>query len=361
MNTAMEIDPHAPVVVTGASGYIASWIVKKLLEAGRTVHATVRNPDRTSSVEHLQRAAEGTPGKLLLFKADLLVPGSFDAAMAGAQVVMHTASPFLIGKLTDPEAALVRPALEGTRNVLDAVDRTESVKRVVLTSSVAAIYGDAIELEETSGRVFTEAQWNRTSSVDHNPYPYSKVRAEQEAQTRAKAQARWDLVCINPGFVFGPSLTKSSDSYSISTLLHLGRGKYLTGVPKLYFGCVDVRDVAEAHIRAAFTPSASGRYIVVGEEMSMLDIANRLRKAYGSRYPLPRLALPKAAVWLLGPLSAGITRKFVERNVGYPVRFDNGKSRRELGLSYRSPAQAVVEQFQQLLDDGLIRARAAAE
>jgi nucleoside-diphosphate-sugar epimerase len=357
MEVAMEIDRQAPIVVTGASGYIASWIVKQLLEQGHTVHATVRNPDRLESVEHLKRAAAGAPGKLALFRADLLEPGSFDAAMAGCQVVIHTASPFLIGKVQDPEASLIRPAVEGTRNVLDAVERTPSVKRVVLTSSVAAIYGDAAELDGIPGGAFTEAQWNTTSSVEHNPYPYSKVRAEQEAVARAKAQGRWQLVCINPGFVFGPSLTKHSDSYSIETLLRFGRGKYLTGVPKLHFGCVDVRDVAAAHIRAAFTPEASGRYIVSAGELWMSEIAQALRAKFGKGFRLPTRELGKFIVWLVGPLSAGITRKYVDLNVGRRVRFDNARSIRELGLSYRSPSTAVVEQFQQLLDDGLIRTR----
>jgi nucleoside-diphosphate-sugar epimerase len=357
MKGAMEIDKSAPVVVTGASGYIASWIVKQLLDAGHTVHATVRNPDRLESVTHLKRAADGAPGKLVLFKADLLIPGSFDAAMVGSQVVIHTASPFLIGKIADPEAALVRPALEGTRNVLDAVERTSSVRRVVLTSSVAAIFGDAAELARAPKGSFDETQWNTTSSVEHNPYPYSKVRAEREARERNQAQSRWDLVCINPGFVFGPSLTKSSDSYSIETLLNMGRGKFFTGVPKLHFGCVDVRDVARAHVLAAFTPSASGRYIVSAREMSMLDIAGSLREQYGKRFRLPRAELPKPMVWLFGPLTAGVTRKYVELNVGHKVRLDNGRSVRELGLSYHSPVQAIAEQFQQLIDDGMLRAR----
>ncbi len=353
----MEITSKVPIVVTGASGYIASWIVKQLLEQGHTVHATVRNPERAESTQHLQRAAQGARGKLVLFKADLLKPGSFDAATQGSEIVIHTASPFLIGKVADPEASLVRPAVDGTSNVLDSVERNPSVKRVVLTSSVASIYGDAAELAEQQGQVFTEANWNTTSSVQHNPYPYSKVRAEREALERSERQARWDLVCINPGFVFGPSLTAHSDSYSIETLLRFGRGKYLTGVPKLHFGCVDVRDVAAAHIRAALTPQASGRYIVSASELWMSDIARALRAKFSGQFRIPTRELSKAIVWLFGPLSAGISRKYVDLNVGLPVRFDNSKSIRELGLDYRSPEVAIVEQFQQLIDDGLLRKR----
>lgn len=125
--------------------------------------------------------------------------------MAGCELVMHTASPFLLQGVTDAQESLVRPALEGTRNVLDSVNRTESVKRVVLTSSVVAIYGDARESRDVPGGVFTEDQWNTTSSVDHQPYSYSKTVAEQEAWKYQKAQNRWDLVTIHPGLVLGPS------------------------------------------------------------------------------------------------------------------------------------------------------------
>jgi nucleoside-diphosphate-sugar epimerase len=131
-----------PVLVTGASGYIAGWIIKYLLEAGYTVHATVRDPNKQSSVAHLLRMAEKSTGTLKLFKADLLTQGSFSEAMQGCSVVMHTASPFVLDGFIDANEALVRPAVEGTANVLNSVNDCDSVKRVVLTSSVAAIYGD---------------------------------------------------------------------------------------------------------------------------------------------------------------------------------------------------------------------------
>ncbi len=156
------------VMVTGASGYIAGWIVKYLLEAGHTVHGTVRDPDKASSVAHLHRMAEASPGTLKLFKADLLDADSFDAPMQGCDVLMHTASPFVLDGFTDANEALVRPAVEGTRNVLNAANRCETLKRVVLTSSVASVYGDGTDMKGKSA--FTEADWNTSSSVNHNPY-----------------------------------------------------------------------------------------------------------------------------------------------------------------------------------------------
>lgn len=348
------IDPDAPVLVTGANGYIGSWIVRALLEAGHTVHGTVRNPEKASGLEHLHKLTADHPGRLKLFKAALLEPGSFDEAMAGCELVMHTASPFLLSGYTDPQEALIRPALEGTRNVLDAVNRTESVKRVVLTSSVVAIYGDARESRDVPGGVFTDEHWNTTSSTDHQPYPYSKTVAEQEAWKYQKAQDRWDMVTIHPGLVLGPALTSASDSASLSTMKQFTDGTLLAGAPALTMGVVDVRDVAEAHVRAGYTPEAHGRYIVNADSLTLLEIGKILRRRFGPFYPFPRMTAPKVVVKAIAPL-AGLTREFVERNIGYPLVFDNSRSRDELGLSYRPAAQTITDHFQQMLDDGVVR------
>lgn len=352
MNTV--IDPTAPVLVTGASGYIGSWIVRSLLEAGYTVHGTVRNPQKPKGLEHLHKLSADHPGRLRLFKADLLDEGSFDEAMAGCELVMHTASPFLLTGFTDAQEALVRPALEGTRNVLDSVNRTESVRRVVLTSSVVAIYGDNRDMRDVPGGVFTDEHWNTTSTVDHQPYSYSKTVAEQEAWRYRKAQQRWDMVTIHPGLVLGPALTSASDSASLATMKQFTDGTLLAGAPKLTMGVVDVRDVADAHLRAGFTPEAHGRYIVNAETLSLLEIGRILRRRYGQLYPFPRTTAPKVIVRAIAPV-VGLTRQFVDTNVGYPLAFDNGRSRGELGLNYRPADQTITEHFQQMIDDGVVR------
>lgn len=353
------IDPAAPVLVTGASGYIGSWIVRYLLEAGYTVHGTVRNPQKATGLEHLHKLSADHPGRLKLFKADLLDPGSFDEAMAGCELVMHTASPFLLSGYSDAQEALVRPALEGTRNVLDAVNRTQTVKRVVLTSSVVAIYGDTCESRDVPGGVFTDEHWNTTSSVEHQPYSYSKTVAEQEAWRYQKAQDRWDLVTIHPGLVLGPSLTSASDSASLSTMKQFTDGTLLAGAPALTMGVVDVREVADAHLRAGFTPEAHGRYIVNADSLTLLQIGKILRRKFGPLYPFPWTTAPKIVVKAIAPV-AGLTRKFVDRNVGYPLVFDNHRSRDELGLVYRPVEQTMTDHFRQMLDDGLIPRRPGA-
>ncbi|MGH3459175.1 SDR family oxidoreductase [Aeromicrobium sp.] len=351
----MNIDRSAPVLVTGGNGYIASWLVRYLLEDGIDVHATVRDPSNDTKVGHLKQLAKDTPGTLTLLAADLVQDGSFDEAMAGCELVMHTASPFALS-VKDPQQDLVDPAVQGTRNVLESANRVNSVKRVVLTSSVVSIYGDARDLEQAPGDVFTEDDWNTTSTLSHQPYSYSKVVAERAAWKIAEAQDRWDLVVINPGFVLGPSLTTASDSASISTIMQFVDGRLLMGAPALEVGVVDVRDVALAHIKAGFTPAAAGRHICVNRSMTFMDVGRVLRRQFGGRYLFPRLEAPKAMIWLAAPIG-GVTRKYVATNVGYPLRFDTSKSRTELGMEFRPTETTIVEHFEQLIDDGIVRDR----
>ncbi len=250
---------------------------------------------------------------------------------------------------------LVEPARHGTRNVLTATSRVRSVRRVVLTSSVAAVFGDAADMTETDTGCFDERYWNHTSNLQHQPYSYSKTVAEREAWMIAERQAQWDLAVVNPGLVFGPALSADATSESVALIRDFGTGYYRFGVPALEFGVVDVRDVALGHVRAGLTPGANKRHILVGETLSLLNIGRILRDRFGSGYPFPRFVVPKPLCALVGPLR-GITMKFVSRNVGYPLRFDNRRARQSLGMIFRPCADSVTEHFQQLLDDGLIPA-----
>lgn len=346
------IDKNKPVMVTGATGYVAGVLIEKLLKEGFTVHAAVRDPENQGKLKYLNSVSEKASGQIRYFRTDLMKPGSYAEAMAGCELVFHTASPFTIN-VTDAQKELVDPARLGTRNVLEQVNKTPSVKRVVLTSSCAAIYGDNADLEKTPHKVFTEDIWNTSSSLDHNPYSYSKMLAEKEAWGINRTQDRWDLVTINPTLVMGPGLNPFATSESFNIIKQLGDGTLKSGVPNVGFGVVDVREVAQAHFTAGFTPEAQGRYILHGHDSSFPDMANALLDRYGDRYPIPRKTLPKWLVWLVGPImDKALARKWISRNVNYPWRGDNSKSRKELGIQYRPLKNSMEDLFQQMIDSG---------
>ncbi len=351
----MKIDKKMPVMITGATGYVAGWVVKKLLNEGLTVHAPVRDPHNPEKLKYLDRIAEEAPGKIVYFKAGLLDQGSYAEAMAGCRIVFHTASPFKID-VVDPQKELVDPAQLGTRNVLEEVNRTPSVKRVVLTSSCAAIYGDNADLKKTPNGIFTEALWNTSSSLDHQPYSYSKTVAEKEAWKISEKQTHWDLVAINPSFVIGPGLNPYATSESFKIIKQFGDGSMKSGAPRVGFGVVDVRDLADAHCKAAFTPEAQGRYIISGHNTDFSSMAEALRDRFGNDYPIPRKVMPKWLVWLVAPMvNKAMTRKWVSRNVNLPWMGDNSKGVRDLGMQYRPMKDSVVDFFQQMIDSGQLQ------
>lgn len=347
------IDKTKPVLVTGGTGYMASWIIKMLLDDGINVNTTVRDPSDIRKVGYLTTLADESEAQLKLFKADLLDPGSFDEPVQGCELVIHTASPFFLSGIKNPQEELIRPAKEGTKNVLEAVKRAPTVKRVVVTSSVVAVYGDNEDIKSAPGAIFTEKEWNVTSSAEHRPYAYSKTIAEKEAWAIAKEQDQWDLLTINPGWIIGPSLSKRKDSTSISIMIQFGDGTYKSGVPEYWNGIVDVRDVASAHIRAGYTPGASGRHIITSGEATLLDLAKILHKHFGDNYPFPRRQAPKFLFWIIAPMF-GYTRKWVSRNIGIRIKLDNSYSKKDLGMSYLPVEQTVKEHFQQIIDDGLL-------
>lgn len=351
--SSLTIPTQAPVLVTGASGYVAGWIVQRLVQAGVMVHAAVRNPKDAAKLAHLQAMSDAGPGRVKFFAADLLQPGSYAEAMAGCEVVFHTASPFTTS-VKDPQRELIDPALLGTRNVLEEATRTPSVKRVVLTSSCAAIYSDAADCAAAPGGVLTEAVWNTTASLEHQPYSYSKTLAEREGWRLAEAQTQWTLVVVNPSLVIGPGIYPRPTSESFNIVRQLGDGTMKMGAPRAGFGVVDVRDLAQAHLAAAFTPGAEGRHIVSGHNTDLLALGQSLLPSFGERYPLPRRALPKWLVWLAAPMS-GLTRKFVSLNVDHAWRADNSKSQRALGVSYRPLAESMNDMFAQMIEAGYFK------
>lgn len=344
------------LLVTGAAGYLASWVVQELLKNGHTVHGTVRSLADGAKLQHLLTLARQHPDRLHLFEADLLKPHSFDDAIRGCAVVIHVASPYFIDKPKDVQRQLVDPAVQGTLNVLASVEREAGVTRVVLTSSVAALYDDACDLARVSEHMVREADVNPNTDPHHNSYAYSKTRAEQAAWTQQRQQQRWELVTIHPGAIFGPSLSSRADATSVDMAVQFLNGSFRSGVPRLTLGVVDVRDVALAHTRAALSPQAKGRYIVVAQSLRLWEMAKLMHvQAAGLKNKLPRSEAPKWLMWLIAPW-VGLERSYVERNVGFDIRFDSARSTADLGLVYRSPEQTLNDQITQIVADGLVAA-----
>ncbi|MFE1437464.1 NAD-dependent epimerase/dehydratase family protein [Streptomyces sp. NPDC058739] len=250
--------------------------------------------------------------------------------------------------------AAVLPPAHGTRNVLTTASEVDSVERVVLTSSIAAMIGDAEDVLRLPGGIVNEGNWNSTSSLDREPYSYSKTLAEKEAWRIACAQDRWRLVTVNPGLVIGPALNAdpTSESFTIARQMADGRARF--GAPRVAVAVVDVRDVAYAHLAAAFLPDAQGRHLVMAETTDFVDLARRLLPAYGSRYPLPHRGVPKALAVALAP-AIGLERGYLRRNVGFDLRGDTTKSRRALGVRYRPARQSMQDMFTQLIGSGTLR------
>jgi len=338
-----------PVCVTGASGFIAAHIVRTLLARGYRVRGTVRDPGRQaglSSLTNLPGAAE----RLELVKGELLDARDWDAAVAGCDCVVHTASPYQIDA-ADPQRDLVQPAVRGTRHVLDAC-LWAGVKRVVLTSSMAAVTD-----EPDSRRVLTEADWNTTSTLGRNPYYFSKVLAEREAWKMVDDEkAPFELVVINPYLVLGPSLSPGTNS-STQIFVNLANGAY-PAIPALTWGCVDVRDVAEAHVRALETPSASGRYLCVNENLSVRDMVGFMRE-FGVQGRMPTVgmdnALGTAFLRVYSYLQPKGIGSYLRSHLGGVPAYDTAKIRRELGLEFRPVRETVLDTLADLKLRGLIR------
>jgi dihydroflavonol-4-reductase len=282
---------------------------------------------------------EGATDRLSLIKANLLGSEGFAEAFEGCDVVMHVASPYVID-VEDPQRDLIDPALTGTLTVLQAANAARA-KRVVLTSSTAAI------TDEPENRVYTESDWNVKSSLTRNPYYYSKTLAERAAWDFVSEESpSFDLVVINPSGVIGPSIGSglSTTSKVIADLLN---GGVYPAIMDLTFPYVDVRDVAEAHVRASERPEASGRYICSNERVSMTRTIDVLTKNGFASHRFPRMKLTSdfasAAVRQLARFQKPGSRSFIETNLARPLALDTSKIEDELGIEFRDMDTSIVE------------------
>jgi nucleoside-diphosphate-sugar epimerase len=339
------------VLVTGGSGFVGVHTILQLLAAGHEVRTTVRHPERNKDVLAMLREG-GAPSaeRLSFFTANLTQDAGWGEAMAGCDYVLHVASP-LSSSVPRDENELIIPARDGTLRVLRA-SREAGVKRVVITSSTAAVaYG-----HKPQPQPFDESNWtNLDGGAEVQPYVKSKTLAERAAwDFITKEGGGLELSVVNPVGIFGPVLGPDfSGSIGIFKALLDGA---MPAVPKIYFGLVDVRDVADLHLRAMTSPAAKGeRFIAVaGETLSILDIAKVLRRTMGaSAARVPRWEAPD---WLvrLAATRVPLLRDALAQ-LGKVRRCSGAKARNALGWTPRGNEEIITSTAESLIKLGLVK------
>jgi nucleoside-diphosphate-sugar epimerase len=343
----------ARVCVTGATGYLGSHVVKELLAQGYRVRAVVRDPGNEDNVGHLRTLVEAPAHPLELVRGDIMSPETLDEPLQGCELVCHMASSVrLFAK--DPQRDIVDVAVKGTHHVLAAVRRVGAARRVILTSSVAAI----TDHTKPEGYVFTEADWNGSADLKVTPYLLSKTLAERAAWTfhaGLPEAERFELVALNPVVVMGPLYKKAHVRSSPNTLLDL-LARRMPACPRLYFGVVDVRDVARAHRLALELPGASGRYILHNRGLWIREMAQLIAPRFPG-YAVPTWPLPDIAVYAAALFDKRLSIAFLRQQLGRSVVLDNSRSRRELGLEYRPMEETLVDTCQSFIDLGMVHPR----
>jgi len=343
------------VLVTGGSGFIGAHCIIQLLNTGYRVRTTVRSLKREPEVRAmLQHGGISNPeslssDRLSFVAADLESDAGWPEAVAGCQFVLHVASPFPPG-VPKHEDELIIPAREGTLRVLRA-SRDAGVKRVVLTSSFAAIgYG-----QPPQQAPFNETNWTDPDAEDLSAYVKSKTLAERAAwDFIAREGGSLELSVINPVGVFGPALG-SDYSTSILIVQRMMDGA-IPGVPTLSFGVVDVRDVASLHLSAMTNPAAQGeRFLAVaGDFVSMLDIAKILKSRMGAAAQrVPTHQLPDLMVRMASLADPAV--KLILPELGKQKNATNEKARRVLNWTPRSTEDSIVATAESLLQLGLVK------
>ena len=317
----MSFDQTSPILVTGVTGYIGSHIAKNLLEKGYKVRGTVRAIDKKEKYDFLYDYAD-KPDSLEIVEADLMNARSWDKVAKGCQYVIHSACPNLVKEPKNPDD-LIRPAKEGTLNVLNAALR-EGVRKSVVTSSIMTMWMG------NKDKTVSEDDWLDETNLD--------VENKAKALTEKAVWEFWsmnkdkmEIAIVNPGFVVGPVLTNYKGS-AVQTFLKLLMGK-MPAIPHFSVAAVDVRDVAEAHVQALFAKNSNGkRYLIAGKMLWFEKIARILKGEFGPHgYKVAETHLPshymKYALWF----DSGVKRIMPFLDV--EMKFNNQRSRNELGNS----------------------------
>ncbi|WP_216899882.1 SDR family oxidoreductase [Nocardia alni] len=337
------------VLVTGGSGFLGAHCVVRLLDDGYRVRTTVRSPERAPAVRAMLAASGSSRADSVSFTAaDLTSDRGWDDAMTGCDRVLHVASPF---PPTNParEDDLIVPAREGTLRVLRAA-RDAGVRRVVVTSSFAAIgYGHA-----PTDIPYDESSWTELSN-GVTTYAKSKTLAERAAWDFVANEGKdLELSVVNPTGIFGPALGPDYGT-SIATIVQL-LGGALPRLPKVSAGLVDVRDVADLHVRAMTDPAAVGeRFLATAGQMTLREMALAIRASLGeAARRVPTGTLPDWVVRLAALFDASARQALPM--LGRPHRATSDKARRVLGWQPRTAQEAVTASAESVLRLGLIEA-----
>ncbi|MGI5214001.1 SDR family oxidoreductase [Plantactinospora sp. CA-290183] len=342
------------VLVTGGSGFVGAHCILRLLQQGYRVRTTVRSLRREPDVRAMIEAGGVAPGKALSFAvADLTRDDGWSDAVADCSYVLHVASPFP-ANAPRREDEIITPAREGTLRTLRAA-RDAGVRRTVLTSSFAAVgYG-----HRDNGRVFTESDWSDPDGAPMTAYAKSKLLAERAAWDFVDREGGgMELAVINPVGIFGPALGPDYSLY-IELIEQLMNGA-MPALPRLSYGVVDVRDVADLHLRAMADPTAAGeRFLASAGLMSLSDIAGLLRARLGTAARrVPTRRLPDWTVRLTATFSPRIAQ--VIPDLGTVRDASSDKARRTLGWKPRPVEETILDTAHSLAGLGLLRETATA-
>lgn len=321
------------VCVTGASGYLGSHVVAELLSRSYRVIATVRNETGQGADYLRQMMSRGYSGDLRIVEADFTQPGSYDDAFSESDHVILTAANTTLGftsKSRDSEAN-VDDNIVGTKNIIESIDRCHSIKRVIYSSSMAAVFRSDVKADH----VYDENDWNTDEREGSDPYYYSKTKAEEmlvAAYGQSEDGSKPVLIRFNPSIIMGPFGVCSHQNTSISILRNLLESR-ASGCPRLYYSIVDVRDVAGVYVDALKNNSAHGRYLMPGVSISLLGISEIISK-YFPEYKMPKRELKDVLVYALSANNPALTKEFLDRFLGVEYRFNDEKLRRDFGISY---------------------------